>query len=108
VPIVEDQTERGQTLVDTGLYAVVRHPLYLGMLPFMAGIALWLESYASVIAMPILIIVLVSRIVVEDKTLRLTLPGYNEYVKKVSTGLCCSSGSRAQQRADRYCKGDTV
>jgi len=29
IPIVEDQTKRGQVLVDTGLYAHVRHPLYL-------------------------------------------------------------------------------
>jgi protein-S-isoprenylcysteine O-methyltransferase Ste14 len=50
VRIVEDQTERGQLLVDTGLYARVRHPLYFGALPFVAGIALWLESNAALIA----------------------------------------------------------
>jgi protein-S-isoprenylcysteine O-methyltransferase Ste14 len=49
----------------------------------MAGIDLWLESYASMLAMPILLIVLISRIVVEEKTLWKTLPGYNEYMKKV-------------------------
>ena len=83
VPIVEDQTERGQTLVDTGLYAVVRHPLYLGILHFMAGIALWLESYASLIAVSVLLIVLIARIAVEEKTMRQTLPGYTKYMKKV-------------------------
>jgi protein-S-isoprenylcysteine O-methyltransferase Ste14 len=83
VPIVEDQTERGQTLVDTGLYGVVRHPLYLGMLPFLAGIALWLESYASLIAVSVLLSVLVARIIVEEKVLRKTLPGYVEYMRKV-------------------------
>ena len=83
LPIVEDQTERGQTLVDTGLYAVVRHPLYLGMLPFLGGIALWLGSYASLIAVSVLLIVLITRIVVEEKVLRKTLPGYTEYMKKV-------------------------
>ena len=31
VPMVEGQTERGQVLVDTGLYARVRHPLYLAL-----------------------------------------------------------------------------
>jgi len=83
VPIVEDQTERGQTLVDTGLYGAVRHPMYLGILPFLAGIALWLQSYASLIAVSALLIVLIARIFVEEKALRETLPGYTEYMKRV-------------------------
>lgn len=87
VPFVEDQTERGQVLVDTGLYARVRHPLYLGALPLFAGLALWLESYAALIATPVLIGVLVARIVVEEKTLRRTLPGYAEYMEKVQYRL---------------------
>lgn len=76
VPFVEDQTERGQVLVDTGLCAHVRHPLYLGALPFFAGLALWLESYAALIATSVLIGLLVARIVVEENTLRRTLPHY--------------------------------
>ena len=83
VPIVEDQTERGQVLVETGLYALVRHPLYLGALPFFAGLALWLESYSALIATPVLIGGLVARIFVEENTLRRTLPHYAEYTQKV-------------------------
>ncbi len=83
VPIVEDQTEGGQVLVDTGLYAHVRHPLYLGILPFVAGLSLWLESYVSLIATTGILIILIARIVVEEKTLRKTLPGYMEYIDKV-------------------------
>jgi protein-S-isoprenylcysteine O-methyltransferase Ste14 len=83
IPIVEDQTERGQVLVDTGLYARVRHPLYFGMLHFVAGFALWLESYVSLIATSGLLITLIARIVVEEKALRNTLPGYIEYMEKV-------------------------
>lgn len=83
IPIVEDQSERGQVLVDTGPYARVRHPLYVGLLLFFAGIALWLESYASLIALPVILISLIARIVVEEKTLRKTLPGYIEYMAKV-------------------------
>ncbi|MHC4597656.1 MAG: methyltransferase family protein [Planctomycetota bacterium] len=82
-PIVEDQTETGQTVIDTGLYGVVRHPMYLGILPFNAGIALWLESYACLIGIPVLLAVLIARIVVEERTLRKTLPGYSEYAGKV-------------------------
>jgi protein-S-isoprenylcysteine O-methyltransferase Ste14 len=47
-PIVGDQSGRGQTLIDTGMYSRVRHPMYTGLLLFMVGIALWLQSYASV------------------------------------------------------------
>jgi protein-S-isoprenylcysteine O-methyltransferase Ste14 len=83
VPFVEDQTERGQVLVDTGLYAHVRHPLYLGALPFFAGLALWLESYAALIATSVLIGLLVARIFVEENTLRRTLPHYGKYTQKV-------------------------
>ena len=81
--IVEDQTERGQVLVDSGLYAFVRHPFYLGMIPFIAGVALWLESYTCLVAASILLVPLVIRIFVEEKTLQKTLPGYREYMKKV-------------------------
>lgn len=83
IPIVEDQSKRGQTLVDTGLYATVRHPWYLGLLLVMAGLALWLGSYASLIAVSVLLTVLVARMVVEEKTLQKTLPGYTAYMKKV-------------------------
>ena len=83
VPIVEDQTEVGQVLVDTGPYARVRHPLYLGLLPFVAGISLWLESYTSLIVSFGFLVVIVGRLVVEERMLRQTLPGYSEYVEKV-------------------------
>ncbi len=83
IPTVEDQTERGQVLVNTGPYARVRHPLYIGSLAWAGGIALWLESYASVIAVTIILVGLMARIIVEEKTLRTTLPGYTEYMEKV-------------------------
>ncbi len=83
LPTVEDQTERGQTLVDTGLYSVVRHPLYLGMLLFFAGLALWLESYGGLVAVSVLLAVLLARTVVEEKTLKRTLQGYTEYMETV-------------------------
>ena len=83
LPIVEDQTERSQTLVDTGLYSVVRHPLYLGMLLFFPGLSLWLESYAGLIAVSAILAVLIARIHVEEQTLEETLPGYAQYVQTV-------------------------
>lgn len=83
VPIVRDQSDRNQVLVDTGLYGLVRHPLYLGFLLFFIGIALWLESYAGVLALSIVLVILVARMLIEEKTLRENLPGYFEYMSKV-------------------------
>ena len=83
VPIVRDQSERGQVLIDTGLYARVRHPMYSGFLLFLVGIALWLESYASLLALPFVFVFVIARIFVEEKTLQETLPGYVEYMAKV-------------------------
>lgn len=83
IPIVEDQSDRAQVLVDTGLYARVRHPLYLGILLFHAGIALWLGSYASLLTLLVVLSAFLARIVVEETTLRQTLPAYNEYVVRV-------------------------
>ena len=83
VPYVSDQTDHGQTVVDTGAYGVVRHPLYAGLVPLFAGIALWLESYASVVTLAAPLAVLVVRIAVEEKSLRQTLPGYSDYMKRV-------------------------
>ena len=82
-PIVKDQSERGQVLVDTGLYGRLRHPFYLGFLLFLVGMGLWLESYASVLALPLVFGILVARIFVEEKTLRETLPGYTGYMRRV-------------------------
>lgn len=83
IPIVADQSDRAQVLVDTGLYARVRHPMYLGILLFHAGVALWLESYASLLTLSVVLLALLARIVVEETTLQQTLPNYSAYVARV-------------------------
>jgi protein-S-isoprenylcysteine O-methyltransferase Ste14 len=42
--VVKYQEERGQTVIDTGVYSVVRHPMYAGLVLFLFGLSLWLES----------------------------------------------------------------
>lgn len=82
-PVVRDQSERGHTLVDTGLYSRVRHPFYTGFLIALLGLALWLESYAAALALPVVVLSLLVRIRVEEAHLKETLPGYSDYVARV-------------------------
>jgi protein-S-isoprenylcysteine O-methyltransferase Ste14 len=82
-PVVKHQASRGHTVVDTGVYSIVRHPMYAGIFVFSAGMALWLESYAAVLAAIVPISVLALRIVFEERFLRKNLLGYNEYAQRV-------------------------
>ena len=82
-PVVRDQSERAHALIDSGLYGRVRHPFYTGFLISLFGLGLWLESYAAALAVPAVLVSLLVRISVEEKTLRETLPGYAEYMERV-------------------------
>ena len=83
VTVVRHQAERGQDVVTTGPYAVVRHPMYAGMLPVMLGLALWLGSTAAVLAATVPLMILVTRIRVEEGVLRAALPSYAAYAARV-------------------------
>jgi len=82
-PVVKLQEERKHTVVDTGVYGVVRHPMYAGGILFIAGIPLWLESYAGVLLALIPVGTLVLRILLEEQFLRKQLKGYEAYMKRV-------------------------
>ena len=82
IPIVEDQSDAGQALVDTGPYARIRHPMYTGILAYFGGLGLWLQSWASLLVLALMLVALVFRIRVEEKTLRATLPGYDDYAQR--------------------------
>ena len=79
IPVVEDQSDAGQTLIDTGPYALVRHPMYLGMLVMLFGMGMWLQSMASLPMMLVPIAAFAYRIAVEERVLLRTLPGYDAY-----------------------------
>jgi len=82
-PVVKYQGERGQHVIDTGVYAIVRHPMYVGLLLFSIGMPLWLGSYAATIVAILIIPGLVARILVEERFLRRTLAGYEAYAARV-------------------------
>ena len=82
-PAVRLQEERQHRLVDTGVYRVVRHPMYAGMIPMLVGMSLWLGSYAAALAVIVPIGLLAIRILIEERFLRRELPGYDEYPRRV-------------------------
>ena len=79
---VRIQTERGHKVVDTGPYAIVRHPFYVASF-WLAGIPLSLGSYWALIPAAITVLVVVVRTALEDRTLQSELPGYKEYAARV-------------------------
>jgi protein-S-isoprenylcysteine O-methyltransferase Ste14 len=82
-PNVQDQSARGQRVIDSGVYGWVRHPIYAGNLMLFGGMALWLGSYAALIGVLVLLVGTVGRIAVEERHLRAHLPGYADYAHRV-------------------------
>ncbi len=86
-PVVKHQEERQQTVIDSGVYGVVRHPMYAGAVPLLVGMPLWLESYAAAMVASIPIGTLAARILVEEQFLKRELPGYDTYTERVRCRL---------------------
>jgi protein-S-isoprenylcysteine O-methyltransferase Ste14 len=82
-PTVRIQADRGHKVIETGPYAIVRHPGYVsGSLIFM-GIALSLGSLWALIPAGLATLVLILRTRWEDQTLQAELASYKEYAKRV-------------------------
>lgn len=75
--------EAGQKVISTGLYGLVRHPMYVGALIMMAGIPLALDSWWGLVILIPGVIGLAFRILDEEKMLKQELDGYSEYTQKV-------------------------
>lgn len=77
------ELQAGQTVVSTGLYGIVRHPMYAMVLWLFLSMPLILGSYVGLIPLAFIPYVLVKRLLNEEKLLRNGLDGYDEYMKKV-------------------------
>jgi protein-S-isoprenylcysteine O-methyltransferase Ste14 len=75
--------EADQKVVSTGVYGLVRHPMYVGTLIMMVGTPLALDSYWGLLATILAVPILALRIDDEEKMLRQELDGYDEYTQKV-------------------------
>jgi protein-S-isoprenylcysteine O-methyltransferase Ste14 len=82
-PAVRIQTEREQTVVSTGPYQYVRHPMYATAIIFLLGVTLLLGSWYGLLLELILVIAIAFRAVQEEHTLQTELSGYNEYMTQV-------------------------
>ncbi|MDQ0464156.1 protein-S-isoprenylcysteine O-methyltransferase Ste14 [Caulobacter ginsengisoli] len=82
-PTIHDQSAEGQQVIQTGLYGLVRHPFYAGMLLVYVGVGLWLGSYAAAALAVGFLIMTLARIVIEERYLREHLAGYGDYARRV-------------------------
>ena len=79
---VRIQTDRGQTVVDTGPYRVVRHPMYVGFFLMSLGPPLIWGSFWALLIGAAIVVLMIWRTRREDQTLRRELPGYEEYAAR--------------------------
>ena len=81
------EVQEGQKVIDTGLYGIVRHPMYLATLLMFLPIPIILQSFWGLIPLVLYPIVIVIRILNEEKVLERGLEGYSEYKKRVKYRL---------------------
>ena len=77
------KVEEGQTVVDTGMYGIVRHPMYAVTILLFLMIPLVLGSWYALIAFAFYPAIIVVRLKDEEELLTKELPGYAEYKQKV-------------------------
>ena len=81
------KVEEGQTVISTGLYGIVRHPMYLASVLMFLSIPLVMGSWYALIPFAFYPVLMVVRILDEEKLLTAELAGYEEYKRKVKFRL---------------------
>lgn len=82
-PVVKIQTSRGHKVIDTGLYAHVRHPMYSAALLMFVGTPLLLGSWWGLAFVPVMVLAIGWRAVREERMLAAQLDGYADYMSRV-------------------------
>ena len=81
------EVQEGQQLIDTGLYGIVRHPMYTATILMFTSIPLILGSFWSLIIFAIYPLLMVLRIKNEEQVLAAGLKGYTDYQQRVKWRL---------------------
>ena len=81
------KVEQGQTVVDTGLYGIVRHPMYAVTLLLFLAMPLVLGSWYALIVFAFYPAIIIVRLKDEEELLTKELPGYAQYKQKVKYRL---------------------
>jgi len=80
---VHIQQERGHAVVAVGPYRYVRHPMYVGMIFYDVSVPLLLGSWWGLAVSVTMIVMVIVRTALEDRTLQRELSGYREYSQQV-------------------------
>jgi protein-S-isoprenylcysteine O-methyltransferase Ste14 len=81
------EVEKDQKIITTGLYSIIRHPMYIGVIVMYVPTPIALGSYWGLIPMATIPFALIFRILNEEKVLGKDLPGYKEYCQKTKYRL---------------------
>ena len=76
-----------QRVISTGVYAIVRHPMYASAVPLFLATPLALGSWWGLVPAALLLAMLVWRLLDEEAYLARNLPGYTDYQRKVQARL---------------------
>ena len=81
------QPDRGQHVVTSGTYRLVRHPGYFGGLLVLLSIGLTLGSWIAIIPVLLMAPLMVRRTLIEERMLANALPGYADYMRRVRSRI---------------------
>jgi protein-S-isoprenylcysteine O-methyltransferase Ste14 len=81
------EVQENHKVIDTGLYGIVRHPMYTSTVLLFLSMPLVLGSFFSFIIFLIYPVIMVKRIRNEEEVLEKSLEGYSEYKKRIKYGL---------------------
>ena len=81
------EVQENQKVIDTGLYAVIRHPMYTATILLFLSMPLILGSLISLVVFLVYPVIIIARLKAEEKLLLKELAGYTEYMQKVKYRL---------------------